>query len=139
MDTKKILSFLKEETKELEGTYIEYNETSIMLTVPSDETRFQNVKGYVNKIIREDKDRVKLSFMSKVCKVNDYPEIDYKALLEEHYKFEYSKIVIHNGYLQLFASETYDEATLRHVRRMFLEVAREADRLELELTGEDIH
>ncbi len=135
MDHKAILDFLKKETKALEGTYIEYNESSVMLTVPVDDTRFQNVKGY----LEDEGESLTLSFMSKICKYDDYPDLDYKRILREHYRFKYSKVIIYNEYIQLYASEVYDRATLEHAREMFLEVAKMADYLELELTGEDFH
>lgn len=135
MDNKDILDFLKSETKALEGTYIEYNESSVMLTVPVDDTRFQNVKGYLD----DESEDLRISFMSKICKYEDYPDLDYQRILRENYKFKYSKIIIYNEYIQLYASEVYNRATLEHAREMFLEVAKMADYLEMELTGEDFH
>ncbi len=135
MDHKAILEFLKTETKALEGTFIEYNESSVMLTVPVDDTRFQNVKGY----LEDEGEELQISFMSKICKYEDYPNLDYQRILRENYRFKYSRIIIYNEYIQLYATETYNRATLEHAKEMFLEVAKMADYLEHELTGEDFH
>jgi hypothetical protein len=135
MDHKEILHFLKEETKKLEGTFVGYNEASVMLTIPVDESRYQNVKGY----LEESEKGMKISFMSKVCKYSDYQNINYPYLLQKNFEFVYSKIIVYNDFIQLYASEIYDHATLEHVKEMFLEVAKEADNLEDEITGEDLH
>ncbi len=135
MDHKQILNYLKEEVKNMEGTYIEYDESSVMLSVPVEDVRFQNVKVYL-----EDRgSRLKISFMSKVCSLDEYESGDFHALLVKSHDYDYARIIIHNDEIQVYASEIYDRATFDHCREMFMEVARQADKLERDFTGEDIN
>ena len=135
MDHKKILNYLKEEVQKMEGTYIEYDESSVMMSVPVEDVRFQNVKVY----LEDREEKLKISFMSKVCTLDEYESKDYAALLMRNHDFDYARLVIHDDEIQVYASEVYDRASFEHAHDMFMEVAKEADVLEREFTGEDIN
>ncbi len=54
--------------EEINGKFLEYSFENIIITVPVDRTRYQNVTGY---LIQRPQGTI-LEFMSRVCEINDY-------------------------------------------------------------------
>lgn len=131
MDIAKTLQKIAEE---LGGSFTEYSENNLIITLPTSEGRFQGITTY---ILEHDSKKV-LEIASRVCDENQ-EGIDYKKLLKMNQDLTYSKIVIFDGYIQLAA-----EVLLEHVNEVILkdiveEIGYTADKIELEVTGKDVH
>lgn len=132
---KNVQRYLEELADEVGGKYIEYSNDTVILTLPLNNGRYQNVKGYI--IPRGD--GIMLEFMSKVCRLSDTENINFEELLSLNHKLCYAKTMIDAGYLEVAASTKYELCTYEQVRYMVFEVARAADELEKKLTGKDIY
>jgi hypothetical protein len=131
MDIAKTLQKIAEE---LGGSFTEYSDNNLILTVPTKDGRFQGITTY---ILEHDGKKV-LEIASRVCDA-DLPGINYRSLLEMNQELTYSKILIFDGYIQL-ASEVLAE----HINEVILkdivdEVGHTADKIEFQLTGKDVH
>ena len=113
----------------IDGKFLEYSFENIIITVPVDRIRYQNVTGYL--ITRPQ--GTMLEFMSKVCEINDY--IDPRAMLELNQELFYSKVMIHEGCLKVAAGALLEHCTEELIQDMVLEVAKVADDLEHQLVG----
>ena len=127
-------TFLRKYAERTGNTFIEYTDTIDVITISLPEAgRFQNVAVYM--VSRDGHNMIE--FLSKICPVTEY--LDFKALLELNQELCYSKLVIHEEMLQAAATVRYDFATEPELIAMMEEVARIADQLELELTGQDMN
>ncbi len=132
---KHVQNYLRGLAEEVNGKYTDYSDDTVIVTIPLSDGRYQNVKGYI--IPRGD--GVMLEFMSKVCKLEDYPDISLTELLELNHGLCYSKILLKDGYVEVGSSTKYELCTYDQVRYMIFEVARVADELENRFTGEDVY
>lgn len=130
---KDIQSYLKKMAAEIDASYIEYSDNTVILTLPITQGRFQSVKGF---IIHKN-DHVFLTFTSTICRLAEFPEIDFRKMLELNFDLCFSKITLEDNLLEVAASTMYDICTPEQVRSMLVEVANTADQLEMELTGAD--
>lgn len=129
-----IAKTLQKIADELGGSFTEYSDNNLIITVPTSDGRFQGITTY---ILEHDGKKI-LEIASRVCE-EDYEGIDYKNLLKMNQELTYSKIVIFDGYIQLAS-----EVLVEHINEIILkdiveEVGRTADKIEFELTGKDIH
>lgn len=130
-----ISAFAKQYASQIDGQFTEYDHSKSIIVVPLPDGRFQTVILSTGNSKRSGKQRAVLS--SKVCEYS--ANIDFKPLLEKSAVFDYSKFVLHEGFLKVEASCPTDGASEEEVRHMIQEVATLADTYELKLTGKDIN
>lgn len=116
------------------GSFTEYSENNLIVTVPTNDGRFQGITTY---ILEHDGKKV-LEIASRVCEA-DFPGIDYRKLLVMNQELTYSKIVIFDNYIQLAA-----EVLIEHINEVILkdiveEIGHTADKIKFELTSKDVH
>lgn len=129
-----IAKALQKIADELGGSFTEYSDNNLIVTVPTNDGRFQGITTY---ILEHDGKKV-LEIASRVCEA-DLPGVDYRQLLVMNQELTYSKIVIFDDYIQLAA-----EVLVEHINEVILkdivdEVGHTADKIEFELTGKDVH
>jgi hypothetical protein len=129
-----IAKALQKIADEMGGSFTEYSDNNLIVTVPTNDGRFQGITTY---ILEHDGKKV-LEIASRVCEA-DFPGIDYRKLLVMNQELTYSKIVIFDDYIQLAA-----EVLIEHINEVILkdiveEIGHTADRIEFELTGKDVH
>lgn len=135
MEGKNVQGYLKKLAEELSGSYTEFSDDTVILTIPLDDNRFQSVRG----LIQEKKDAgVFLILSSKICRLHEHPDVDFRKMLERNYELGYSKITITDeDYLEVAVYMKYDLVTPEELSYMVQEVATTADKLEHEITGQD--
>jgi|GEM_PF-1791664 len=136
MEGKNVQGYLKQLAEEMNGNYTEYSDDTVILTVPLEDSRFQSVRG----LIQEKDSGVFLILSSTICRLHEYPDVDFRKMLEYNFDLGYSKITITDeDYLELAVYMKYDLVTADELRYMLREIATTADKLELEITGKDHH
>lgn len=136
MQEKNVKGYLENLAHEMNGNYTEYSDDTIIITLPLDEGRFQSVRG----LIIEKESGLMLIFTSTICRLHEYPDVDFRKMLEMNFELGYSKITITDeDYLELMTAIKYDLVTPEELRYMISEVIQTADKLELEITGKDVH
>jgi len=130
-----IQDLVQQYADEIGGQFTDYDHTKSVLVIPIDDHRFQTVLSITQK--SQVSGREQALFTSKVCEING--NMDFKNLLEQHAKFDYSKFILEDGYLKVEASCLAETVTEEQVKEMIQEVAQLADHYELKLTGQDIH
>ncbi len=118
----------------MNATHIEYTEEISILNIELSKGRWQNVRGFLRK--RGNHDFIVM--MSKICSLDEYPNLDWKNLLERSNNLKYCKFVIHHDYLEVVASAYFENAPLDYLEQVAHEVAHTADLLEHEITGIDV-
>lgn len=128
-----LAQILKSYASEVGGQFNSHSAHEMVVIIPVASHRFQTVHVKV----RQAHKRPLISFTSKICPATD--ELDYQALLENVQHFSYSRLCIHDGYLQV---ESLISVTtpppLDTLKLMIQEVADIADLYEKKLTGKDI-
>ena len=136
MKDNNVKGYLQQLAEEMDGNYTEYSDDTIIVTLPLEEGRFQSVRG----LITERDSGLMLILTSTICRLHEYPDVDYRKMLEMNYELGYSKITITDeDYLELMTSIKYDLANPEEIKYMITEVAMTADKLEFEITGKDVH
>jgi hypothetical protein len=136
MEDKNIKSYLDNMAKQLGGSYTEYSDDTVIVTLSLNEGRFQSVKG----LITEKENGHMLFFTSTICRLHEHPEVDFRKMLEYNFKLDYARITITDeDYLEVMAGIKYELCTPDEVKQMVMEVARAADKLEYQITGTDVH
>ncbi|HEY3402719.1 MAG TPA: hypothetical protein VGK59_04975 [Ohtaekwangia sp.] len=130
-----IQDLVQQYADEIGGQFTDYDHTKSVLVIPIDDHRFQTVLAITQK--SQVSGREQALFTSKVCEMNG--NLDFKNLLEQHAKFDYSKFILEDGYLKVEASCLAETVSEEQVKEMIQEVAQLADHYELKLTGQDIH
>jgi hypothetical protein len=128
-------TFIRQYADQIGGQFTDYDHTKAVVVVPSPKGRFQTVLAIVKPSSLSGRELA--VFTSKVCEFNG--SIDAKKLLEENADFDYSKFMIEDGYVKIEASCPADTVSEAQVREMLQEVASQADKFELEFTGQDVH
>jgi len=128
------LKFVKEYADSIGGQYTDYDQNRSVVVVPL-ESRFQTVLAVSQKSSTSGRDQA--VFSSKVCELNNNA-IDFQHLMEENANFDFSKFIIHDGYLKVEASCLTASATREQIQEMIQEVAHLSDQFELKLTGKDV-
>ncbi len=136
MEEKNVKGYLESLAQELNGNYTEYSDDTVILTIPLDEGRFQSIRG----ILAQREAGLMLIFTSTICRLHEFPDVNFRRMLEMNFELGYSKITITDeDYLELMTSIKYDLATEEEIKYMIHEIAETADKLEFEITGEDVH
>lgn len=130
-----IMKHLQQYAEQIGGQYTDYDHTKSVVVVPLDGSRFQTVLALQQKSLVSGRDRA--IFSSKICE--DDGKIDFKDLLTQNARFDYSKFVLEDGFLKVEASCITSAASEDQLKEMLQEVAQLADQYELKLTGKDIH
>ena len=121
--------FMKSYAEELNGNFSEYDEQRSVIVVPLDMDRNQAVVGEI------DDDKMVI-ISSKVCVADD--NIRYKELLEENHQTVYGKFTITNDFLKVESKVSSEEVTENTLKNTIQEIAKLADKWELNITGKDI-
>lgn len=129
-----IVKTLQKIADELGGSFTEYSDNNLIVTVPTNNGRFQGIATY----ILEHNGKKVLEIASRVCEA-DMPGIDYRKLLVLNQELTYSKIVIFDDYIQLAAEVIVDHINEVILKDIVDEVGHTADQIEFELTGKDVH
>jgi hypothetical protein len=135
MSNKNVQAYLQKMAEDVGGKYTEYSDNSVIVTLPLDDGRYQNVKGYIHQMA----DGLMLVFMSKVCHLNEVESLDCQELLKMNAELCYAKTAIDDGFLEIIATTRYELCSHDQVRFMIFEVANVADSLEKQLTGLDVN
>ncbi|HYF66886.1 MAG TPA: hypothetical protein VD884_02070 [Ohtaekwangia sp.] len=130
-----IMKHLQQYAEQIGGQYTDYDHTKSVVVVPLNGSRFQTVLALQQKSVVSGRDRA--IFSSKICE--DDGKLDFKNLLEQNARFDYSKFVLEDGFLKVEASCITSAASEDQLKEMLQEVAQLADQYELKLTGKDIH
>ena len=121
MEGKNVQGYLKHLAEEMNGNYTEYSDDTVILTLPLEDSLF-------------------LILSSTICRLHEFPDVDFRKMLEHNFDLGYSKITITDeDYLELAVYMKYDLVTAEELRYMLHEIATTADKLELEITGQDHH
>lgn len=129
-----IAKTLEKIADELGGSFTEYSDNNLIVTVPTSDGRFQGITTY----ILEHEGKKVLEIASRVCDA-DMPGVDYRKLLVMNQELTYSKIVIFDDYIQLAAEVLIDHINEVILKDIVEEVGHTADKIEFELTGKDVH
>ena len=129
-----IAKSLQKIADELGGSFTEYSDNNLIVTVPTNDGRFQGITTY----ILEHEGKKVLEIASRVCDA-DMPGINYRQLLVMNQELTYSKIVIFDDYIQLAAEVLIDHINEVLLKDIVEEVGHTADKIEFELTGKDVH
>lgn len=126
---------LEDYANEVGGKIIPYTDSQSIIIMPTSHGRFQRVLGW-SRISKSKKVKF-LEFDSKVCEFND--SIDMKKYLGEAAHFNFCRLIIKEGFLQVASSVIVEHATDDLIRDMVREVSEIADDLEFQITGKDEH
>jgi hypothetical protein len=123
-------NFMKSYAEEINGNFSEYDEHRSVIVVPLGTNRQQAVVGEID----IDHDMIVIS--SKVCIADD--KIQFKELLEENHKSTYGKFTISNDFLKVESKGHANEMSSETLKKVIQEIAKLADKWELNITGRDI-
>jgi hypothetical protein len=130
-----VMKYVEQYAEQIGGQYTDYDHTKSVVVVPINGSRFQTVLALTQQSPVSRRNRA--LFTSKVCEVSS--SLDLKTLLEQNANFDYSKFVLHDGFIKIEASCLAEHVNEDQVKEMIQEVAQLADHYELKLTGKDIH
>jgi len=130
-----IQDFVEQYADEIGGQFTDYDHNKSVLVIPIHDHRFQTVLALTQKSPVSGREQA--IFTSKVCEIN--ANVDFKNLLEQNAKFDYSKFILEDGYVKVEASCLAETVSEEQIKEMIQEVAQLADHYELKLTGQDIH
>ncbi|MCU0438851.1 MAG: hypothetical protein MUC49_13205 [Raineya sp.] len=129
-----IIKSLQKIADELGGSFTEYSNNNLIVTVPTSDGRFQGITTY----ILEHEGKKVLEIASRVCDA-DLPGVNFRSLLEMNQDLTYSKIVIFDGYIQLASEVIVDHINDVILKDIVEEIGHTADTIEFKLTGKDVH
>jgi hypothetical protein len=130
-----IHDYLSDLAEELNGLYMEYTNDSGAMNLKVANGRNQSVKSFSKSHPTGDT----IVFMSKVCYLEEYPEVDFQQMLEKNHELLFTKLVIDRGYLETQAAIRLASSSKEEMLFVINEVARVADDLENEITGLDVY
>ncbi len=123
-------NFMKSYAEEINGNFSEYDELRSVIVVPLDLDRQQAVVGEF------DKNLNLIVISSKVCIADE--KIRFKDLLEENHRSIYGKFTITNDFLKVESKTHADEVQPDTLKKTIQEIAKMADKWEMNITGRDI-
>ncbi|UXX78876.1 YbjN domain-containing protein [Reichenbachiella carrageenanivorans] len=123
-------NFMKSYAEEIKGNFSEYDDQRSVIVVPLEMERQQAVVGEI------DLENNLISISSKVCVAED--NIKYKDLLVENHKSTFGKFTIVNDFLKVESRSPADITSNEMLKCAIQEVAKLADKWELNITGRDI-
>jgi hypothetical protein len=136
MKDENIHDFFTELAEELGGIYLDYTGDSGAMNLKLPNGRTQSVKSF----IKDKGEGDMIIFMSKICRLDEFPDkIDFRKMLELNHTLVYSKIVIDEDYMEVEADANLELSNREEIKYIIREVAKVADDLENEITGQDIY
>ena len=136
MKDENIHDFFTELAEELDGIYLDYTGDSGAMNLKLPNGRTQSVKSFIKNKGEGDM----IIFMSKICRLDEFPEkIDFKKMLELNHRLVYSKIVIDEEYMEVESDASLELSNREEIKYIIREVAKVADDLEHEITGQDVY
>lgn len=124
---------LDDYAKEINAQVIPYTDNKSAISFPISGVRFQQVIGW-----SKQTDQHKLvEFHSKVCKFEK--SMNFEKLLSDAASYTFARLIVKDDYLQVATAAVVDHATPELIKDLVKEAAIVADRLELMLTGQDVH
>ncbi|MGB0523792.1 MAG: hypothetical protein ACPGJS_12570 [Flammeovirgaceae bacterium] len=135
MKEENIHNYFTELAEELNGIYLDYTGDSGAMNLKLDNGRNQSVKSF----IKNKGDGDMIIFMSKICNLDEYPNVDFKKMLELNHNLVYSKIVIDDCYMEVESDAKLELSSRAEIKYIVKEVAMVADDLEMEITGKDVY
>ncbi len=136
MKDENVHDFFTELAEELDGIYLDYTGDSGAMNLKLPNGRTQSVKSYIKNKGEGDM----IIFMSKICHLDEFPDkIDFKKMLELNHKLVYSKVVIDEDYMEVESDSSLELSNREEIKYIIMEVARVADDLENEITGQDVY
>lgn len=130
-----VFSILRNYADQSGGQFTDYDHSKGVVVVPVTKSRFQTILVVLKP--GQHSGREIVVFTSKVCEYTAV--INTRELLEENASFDYARFLIEEGYVKLEASCVSSAVTEELVREILEEVAKSADKFEMELTGQDIY
>lgn len=121
---------MKSYAEEINGNFSEYDEYRSVIVVPLGMDRQQAVVGEI------DTDSNLVVISSKVCIADD--KIRFKELLEENHRSTYGKFTISNDFLKVESKSHAREISDETLKQTIQEIAKMADKWEMNITGRDI-
>ncbi|MFT5616827.1 MAG: hypothetical protein ACI85I_000041 [Arenicella sp.] len=136
MKDENIHDFFTELAEELDGIYLDYTGDSGAMNLKLPNGRTQSVKSF----IKDKGEGDMIIFMSKICRLDEFPDkIDFKKMLELNHRLVYSKVVIDEDYMEVESDANLELSNREEIKYIIREVAKVADDLEHEITGQDIY
>lgn len=132
-----LVAYMQNLSEEINGRFLEYDETKSVIVVPLKDGRYQAVQGAIKTL--EDGHTRTITFTSKVCSYNK--SIDLRLFLAENKNLYYSKFAVDNDFVKVEASvfvEFLNAHNRNFLKQMIIEVAETADTWEGKLTGVDV-
>jgi len=123
-------NFMKQYSEEINGSFSEYDEHRSVIVVPLEMDRQQAVVGEIDLALNV------ITISSKVCTADD--RFRFKDLLKENHNTLYGKFTISNDFLKVESKVQASEVTEKTLKLTIQEIAKMADKWELNLTGRDI-
>ncbi|MGL1885957.1 MAG: YbjN domain-containing protein [Reichenbachiella sp.] len=122
--------FMRSYAEEINGNFSSYDQLRCVIVVPLDMKRQQAVVGEQN---LEDNT---ITLNSKICVADE--KIKFKSLLEQNSSTTFGKFVIDNDFLKVESKIQANETSEKTLKSTIQEIAKLADKWELNLTGKDI-
>lgn len=123
-------AFIQDYAEEINGNYSAYDEFRSVIVVPLDMDRQQAVVAEI------DEDIHIITISSKVCIADE--RIRFKELLEENHKSTFGKFCIANDFLRVESKNQSTDISKESLKKAIQEIAKMADKWELNITGRDI-
>jgi len=120
---------MEEASKIIDGTFSEYDDSTSVVIVPTDDHRFQTIFAH-----KEGEDGIK--FNTKAC--DSVEEFPYKELLLENAKHKFARLEVEGDTLYV-TGRALPGSEPKGIAKMLREVGKVADTWELKLTGEDVN
>lgn len=128
-------AYFAELAEALNGLYMEYTNDSGAMNLKMANGRNQSVKSF----FKDHNNGDTVVLMSKVCYLEEYPNVDFREMLEKSHHLLFTKLVIDRGYLETQATIRLANTSKEDILFIISEVARVADDLENEITGLDVY
>ena len=126
--------YLEKLAKDLGGSFLEYSDRSVVITIPITAERFQSVAVNLKAQSGEDW----LVITSKICEMHEVDK-EFTYFLEKHLEYLHARFIAQDNFLGVAAMARYRTLDEAICREMLLEVATTADHMEDELVGTDIN
>lgn len=123
-------NFMRSYAEEINGNFSSYDDLRCVIVVPLNMDRVQAVVGEQN----PEEDTITLN--SKICVADE--KIKFKSLLEQNSATTFGKFVIDNDFLKVESKIKSNETSEETLKNIIQEIAKLADKWELNLTGKDI-
>ena len=136
MKEENIHDFFADLAEELDAIYLDYTGSSGAMNLKLENGRTQSVKSFVKK--KGDGGDM-IVFMSKICRLDEYPDVNFRQMLEMNHKLTYSKIVVDQDYMEVESDVRLELSNKEEMKFIIKEVAKVADDLEHEITGQDVY